>query len=114
MRTPPRRKMILRDWRKHEFGRNSASPPILRRSEEAANIKQENPNRAKVINGSSWTGFFLSSSQLDDQIARISRMKASIFFVILARSGPRFCSRQIPLKNVTIKPARESLSSRDP
>src|SRR5208282_2121623 len=41
-------------------------------------------------------------------------MKASIFFVIRARSGPRFCSRQIPLKNVTIKPARESLSSRDP
>jgi hypothetical protein len=32
-------------------------------------------------------------------------MKASIFFVIRARSGPRFCSRQIPLKNVTIKPA---------
>jgi len=55
--------------------------------------------------------FFIS---LDDQIARISRMKASIFFVIRARSGPRFCSRQIPLKNVTIKPARESLSSRDP
>jgi hypothetical protein len=26
-------------------------------------------------------------------------MKASIFFVIRARSGPRFCSRQIPLKN---------------
>ena len=51
---------------------------------------------------------------LDDQIARISRMKASIFFVIRVRSGPRFCSRQIPLKNVTIKPARESLSSRDP
>ena len=50
----------------------------------------------------------------DDQIARISRMNASIFFVIRARSGPRFCSRQIPLKNVTIKPARESLSSRDP
>jgi hypothetical protein len=46
--------------------------------------------------------FFVS---LDDQIARISRMKASIFFVIRARSGPRFCSRQIPLKNVTIKPA---------
>jgi hypothetical protein len=46
---------------------------------------------------------------LDDQIARISRMKASIFFVIRARSGPSFCSRQIPLKNVTIKPARESL-----
>src|SRR5580704_11912882 len=45
--------------------------------------------------------FFVS---LDDQIARISRMKASIFFVIRARSGPRFCSRQIPLKNVTIKP----------
>src|SRR5258708_25602362 len=40
---------------------------------------------------------------LDDQIARISRMKASIFFVIRARSGARFCSRQIPLKNVTIK-----------
>ena len=55
--------------------------------------------------------FFVS---LEDQIARISRMKASIFFVIRARSGPRFCSRQIPLKNVTIKPARESLSSRDP
>jgi NAD(P)-dependent dehydrogenase (short-subunit alcohol dehydrogenase family) len=51
---------------------------------------------------------------LHDQTARISRMKASIFFVIRARSGPRFCSRQIPLKNVTIKPARESLSSRDP
>src|SRR5271155_5994766 len=51
---------------------------------------------------------------LDDQIARIIRMKASIFFVIRAGSGPRFCSRQIPLKNVTIKPARESLSSRDP
>jgi len=31
-------------------------------------------------------------------------MKASIFFVIRARSGPRFCSRQIPLKNVAIKP----------
>ena len=46
--------------------------------------------------------FFVS---LDDQIARISRMKASIFFVIRARSGPRFCSRQIPLTNVTIKPA---------
>ena len=30
-------------------------------------------------------------------------MKASIFFVIRARSGPRFCSRQIPLKNVTKK-----------
>src|SRR6202021_2413959 len=27
-----------------EFGRNSASSPILRRSEEAASIKQENPN----------------------------------------------------------------------
>src|SRR5580698_5464699 len=40
MRTPPRRRMILRDWRKHEFGNNSASPPILRRSEETANIKQ--------------------------------------------------------------------------
>lgn len=51
---------------------------------------------------------------LDDQIARISRMKVSIFFEIRARSGPRFCSRQIPQKNVTIKPARESLSSRDP
>jgi hypothetical protein len=37
---------------------------------------------------------------LDDQIARISRMKASIFFVIRARSGPRFCSRQFPLKNI--------------
>src|SRR5271168_3113586 len=55
--------------------------------------------------------FFVS---LDDQIARINRMKASILFVILARSGPKFCSRQIPLKNVTIKPARESLSSRTP
>src|SRR5258708_35384012 len=64
MRTPPRRRMILRDWRKHEFGRDSASPPILRRSEEAANIKQENPNRAKVVNGSTWTGFFPSSSYL--------------------------------------------------
>src|SRR5208282_44335 len=99
--------------RKHEFGRNSASPPILRRSEEAGNIKQENPNRE----GGQWfdldwiLSFFVL---LDDQIARISRMKASIFFVIRARSGPRFCSRQIPLKNVTIKPARESLSSRDP
>src|ERR1700741_2461909 len=112
MRTPPRRRMILRDWRKHEFGKNSASPPILRRSEEAANIKQENPNRAKVVNwfDLDWIlSFFVS---LDDQLARISRMKASIFFVIRARSGPRFCSRQIPLKNVTIKPARESLSSR--
>src|ERR1700751_3683870 len=64
MRTPPRRRMILRDWRKHEFGRNSASPPILRRNEEAANIKQENPNRAKVANGSIWSGFFPSSSHL--------------------------------------------------
>jgi hypothetical protein len=36
----------------------------LRRSEEAANIKQENPNRAKVVNGSTWTGFFPSSSHL--------------------------------------------------
>src|SRR5258706_16233184 len=67
MRTPPRRRMILRDWRKHEFGRDSASPPILRRSEEAANIKQENPNRAKVVNGSTWTGFFLIRLT-DDQI----------------------------------------------
>lgn len=41
-------------------------------------------------------------------------MKASILFVILARSGPKFCSRQIPLKNAMIKPARESLSSRAP
>ncbi len=49
-----------------------------------------------------------------NHIPRISRMKASIFFVIRARSGPRFCSRQIPLKNVMIKPARESLSSRAP
>src|SRR5882757_7114693 len=56
--------MILRDSRKDEFGRNSASPPILRRSEEAANIKQENPNRATVVNGSTWTGFFPSSSHL--------------------------------------------------
>ncbi len=55
--------------------------------------------------------FFVS---LDDQIARISRMKASIFFVIRARSGPRFCSRQIPLKNVMTRPASESLSSRAP
>jgi hypothetical protein len=39
--------------------------------------------------------FFVS---LDDQIARISRMKASIFFVIRARSGPRFCSWQIQPK----------------
>jgi hypothetical protein len=44
--------------------------------------------------------FFVS---LDDQIARISRMKASIFFVILARSGPKFCSRQIPLKKEMVK-----------
>jgi hypothetical protein len=29
----------------------TSSPQILRRSEEAANIKQENPNRAKVVNG---------------------------------------------------------------
>src|SRR5882724_3661346 len=64
MRTPPRRRMILRDWRKHEFGRNSASPPILRRNEEAANIKQQNPNRGKVVNGSTWTRFFPSSSHL--------------------------------------------------
>jgi hypothetical protein len=35
-----------------------------------------------------WTLSFFAS--LDDQIARISRMKASIFFVIRARSGPRF------------------------
>src|SRR5271168_4509739 len=49
---------------KREFGRNSASPPILRRSEAAANIKQENPNRAKVVNGSTWTGFLPSSSHL--------------------------------------------------
>jgi hypothetical protein len=40
-------------------------------------------------------------------------MKASIFFVIPARSGPRFCSRQIPLKNVMIKPAKESLFRRE-
>src|ERR1700722_11496498 len=66
MRTPPRRRTILRDYRKHEFGRSSASPPILRRSEEAANIKNENPNRAKVVHGSTWTGFFLSSSYLTD------------------------------------------------
>jgi len=56
--------MILRAYRKHEFGRNLASPPILRRSEEAANIKKENPNRAKVVYGSTWTGFFPSSSYL--------------------------------------------------
>src|SRR5277367_250404 len=62
-----------------------------------------------VVNGSTWIGFFPFFVSLDDQIARISRMKASIFFVIRARAGPRFCSRQIPLKNVTIKPARESL-----
>ena len=49
-----------------------------------------------------------------NHIPRINRMKESILCVILARSGPKFCSRQIPLKNVTIKPARESLSSRDP
>jgi hypothetical protein len=49
-----------------------------------------------------------------NHILRISRMKASILFVILARLGPKFCSRQIPLKNVMIKPARESLSSRAP
>jgi len=36
----------------------------LRRSEETANIKQEDPNRAKVVNGSTWTGFFPSSSYL--------------------------------------------------
>ena len=29
-----------------------------------ANIKKENPNRAKVVNGSTWTGFFPSSSYL--------------------------------------------------
>jgi hypothetical protein len=58
------------------------------------------------------TGSFFVSH--DDQIARISRMKASIFFVIRARSGPRFCSRQIPLKNVMTRPASESLSSRAP
>src|SRR6202044_365645 len=51
---------------------------------------------------------------LDDQIARISRMKASIFFVIRARSGPRFCSRLIPQKNVMIRSARDSLSSVPP
>jgi hypothetical protein len=38
--------------------------------------------------------FFVS---LDDQIARISRMKVSISFVIRARSGPRFCSRHYGL-----------------
>ena len=30
-------------------------------------------------------------------------MKASILFVILARSGPKFCSRQIPLKKEMVK-----------
>src|SRR6202044_2159780 len=69
MRTPPRRRTILRDWRKHKFGRNSASPPILRRSEKAANIKQENPNRGKVVKGSTWTGFFPSASQLRSDCA---------------------------------------------
>jgi hypothetical protein len=34
-----------------------------------------------------WILTFFAS--LDDQITRISRMKASIFFVIRARSGPR-------------------------
>jgi hypothetical protein len=77
----------------------------------------------KGQNGSAWESQILNlttatlcslAGSLDDQIARISRMKASIFFVIRARWGPRFCSRQIPIKNVTIKPARESLSSRDP
>jgi len=54
----------------------------LRRSEEAANIKQESEPRQ----GGQWfnldwiLSFFVS---LDDQISRISRMKASIFFVIL-------------------------------
>jgi len=42
-----------------------------------ANLKQENPNRGQVVNGSlEWIRSFFVS--LDDQIARISRMKASI------------------------------------
>ena len=45
---------------------------------------------------------------------RINCMKASIFFVIRARSGPRFCSRQMPQKNVMMRPARESLSPSSP
>ena len=45
---------------------------------------------------------------------RINCMKASIFFVIRVRSGPRFCSRQIPQKNVIIRSARDSLPSVPP
>ena len=51
-----------------------------------------------------------AGSSHPDQIPRINWMKSSIFFVIRARSGPRFCSRQIPLKNVMTRPASESLS----
>jgi len=57
----------------------------LRRSEETENIKQENPNLAKVVNGSTWTGFSFFVSP-DVQIARIGRMKASIFFGACVRT----------------------------
>jgi hypothetical protein len=54
------------------------------------------------------------AKRIHHQIARINRMRSSIFFATRARSGPRFCSKQIPQKNVTIRPARESLSFPSP
>src|ERR1700751_383484 len=95
MRTPPRRRMILRDWRKHEFGRSSASPPILRRSEEAANIKQENPNRAKVVNGSTWTGFFSSSSYLTIRLRESAGLEHATSGVQLKRLRHALAGKQL-------------------
>src|SRR5271156_2716879 len=52
--------------------------------------------------------------RLDDHVPRINFMKCSIFFVTRARSGPRFCCKQLPQKNVTMRSARESLSPASP
>ena len=52
--------------------------------------------------------------RLDDHVPRISFMKCSIFFVTRARSGPRFCCKQLPQKNVMMRSASNSLSPASP
>src|SRR6266481_4493341 len=52
--------------------------------------------------------------RLDDHIPRINFMKCSILFVTCARSGLRFCPKQIPQKNVMMRSARDSLSLASP
>src|ERR1700722_18744852 len=52
--------------------------------------------------------------RLDDHVPRINFMKCSIFFVTRAGSGPRFCCKQLPQKNVMMRSASNSLSPASP